>query len=99
MGHVALLGDSIFDNVAYVGGGPDVVSQLRGLLGPGWRASLLAIDGSMIADIPAQLERLPSDTTHIVVSVGGNDALDHAPIVGQPVQTVGEAIERLAALR
>jgi len=28
MRHVVLLGDSIFDNAAYVHGGPDVVAQL-----------------------------------------------------------------------
>src|SRR5690349_5483722 len=30
--HVVLLGDSIFDNAAYVGGGPDVITQLRAAL-------------------------------------------------------------------
>lgn len=29
MSNVVLLGTSIFDNAAYVGGGPDVVTQLR----------------------------------------------------------------------
>ena len=29
MGHVVLLGDSVLDNGAYVGAGPDVVSQVR----------------------------------------------------------------------
>lgn len=29
MSHVVLLGDSIFDNAAYVAGGPDVIHQLR----------------------------------------------------------------------
>jgi hypothetical protein len=28
MGHVILLGDSVFDNAAYVGGAPDVIAQL-----------------------------------------------------------------------
>ena len=27
MGHVVLLGDSIFDNAAYVRGGPDVIRR------------------------------------------------------------------------
>ena len=35
--HIALLGDSIFDNNAYTGGAPDVVTHLRGILPPGWR--------------------------------------------------------------
>jgi hypothetical protein len=29
MKHIVLLGDSIFDNGAYVNGGPDVVTQLK----------------------------------------------------------------------
>jgi hypothetical protein len=36
MGHLVLLGDSVFDNAAYVGGGPDVVAQLRARLPTGW---------------------------------------------------------------
>jgi hypothetical protein len=32
MAHVALLGDSVFDNAAYVAGGQDVVTQLRARL-------------------------------------------------------------------
>ena len=54
-GQVALLGDSILDNGAYTSGGPDVISQLRSLLPRSWRASLLAVDGSMIADLADQL--------------------------------------------
>jgi hypothetical protein len=47
MGHVVLLGDSIFDNAAYVRGGPDVVKQLRAKLPLDWRASLVAVDGAV----------------------------------------------------
>jgi hypothetical protein len=53
--HVALLGDSIFDNAAYVRGGPDVVAQLREELPPGWTASLLAVDGAVIAGVARPL--------------------------------------------
>jgi hypothetical protein len=42
MGYVILLGDSVFDNAAYVGGGPDVIAQLREQLPAGWRATLSA---------------------------------------------------------
>ncbi|MGZ8470667.1 MAG: SGNH/GDSL hydrolase family protein, partial [Gemmatirosa sp.] len=34
MRHLVLLGDSIFDNAAYVRGGPDVVAQVRARLPP-----------------------------------------------------------------
>ena len=54
MPHLVLLGDSILDNAAYTNGGPDVVTQVRGLLPKPWKASLLAIDGSTTNDVPAQ---------------------------------------------
>src|SRR5688500_14337329 len=54
-GHVVLLGDSIFDNGAYVSGGPDVVAHLRAMLPRGWEATLLAVDGAVIDDVFRQL--------------------------------------------
>ena len=42
MTHAVLLGDSIFDNAAYVASGPDVLRQLSGILPSGWRATLNA---------------------------------------------------------
>jgi hypothetical protein len=81
MPHIALLGDSIFDNAAYVPGGPDVVTQLRGMLPAGWSASLLAVDGAVIDGVSRQLAKLPSDATHLVVSAGGNDALGHSDLL------------------
>ena len=75
MKHLVLLGDSIFDNAAYVAGGPAVIDQVGGKLPAGWRATLLAVDGSMAGDVSAQIKRLPGDATHLALSVGGNDAL------------------------
>jgi len=40
VGHIALLGDTIFDNGVYTSGEPDVVTHLRSLLPSGWEASL-----------------------------------------------------------
>ena len=99
MGHVVLLGDSVFDNAAYVAGAPDVVHQVRERLPKGWRATLLAVDGSVIASVPAQLARLPGDATHLVLSVGGNDALGAAGFLDQPARSVAEALDRLADVR
>jgi len=99
MKHVTLLGDSVFDNGAYVGGGPDVVTQLRQRLPAGWRAALAAVDGGVIRDIPRQLERLPDDATHLVISVGGNDALDFSAVLGAPSHSVANTLEQLAAIR
>jgi GDSL-like Lipase/Acylhydrolase family len=82
MPHLALLGDSIFDNVAYTNGGPEVVSQVRAHLPPGWSASLLAVDGSTTHNVRDQVQRLPQEATHIVLSVGGNDALTYGSRLG-----------------
>jgi hypothetical protein len=96
MAHIVLLGDSIFDNAAYVRGGPDVVRQLRAILPGGWQATLLAVDGATSTGVASQLRRLPSDATHLVVSAGGNDALGASHLLGAPVATVGEAVMLLA---
>jgi hypothetical protein len=87
-----LLGDSIFDNARYTSGEPDVVSHLRALL-PGWRASLLAIDGSVTGDVVRQVARVPGDATHVVLSVGGNDALMNSDLLNLPVESTAEALE------
>jgi GDSL-like Lipase/Acylhydrolase family len=95
-GHVVLLGDSIFDNRAYVNGGPDVVEQLRGELSPGWKATLLALDGDVIAGVHRQLLALPDDATHLVVSAGGNDALGFAHLLEAPARSVAQALALFA---
>jgi hypothetical protein len=92
MGHVVLLGDSIFDNARYVPGGPAVIDQLRHALPRGWRATLLAIDGDLTPGVPLQLARLPSDATQLFVSTGGNDALMQSGILPRPVRTVADAL-------
>ena len=75
MSHLVLLGDSIFDNAAYVAGAPSVIDQVRSLLPKGWTATLLAVDGHVALDVLEQIKRIPADATHLVMSVGGNDAL------------------------
>jgi lysophospholipase L1-like esterase len=97
MSHIVLLGDSIFDNGVYVPGQPDVVRQLQAALPEGWRATLLAVDGAVTRSVKAQLGRLPPDATHLVVSVGGNDALGESHVLGAAVRSVGEGVALLAA--
>jgi hypothetical protein len=99
MNHVVLLGDSIFDNKAYVGNGPDVVEQLSDMLPSGWHASLLAVDGASTHDVKYQLERLPPDATHVVVSAGGNDALGHADMLQEWTWSAARVLDRLADIR
>jgi hypothetical protein len=101
MPHLVLLGDSIFDNAQYTSGGPDVVSQVRNLLPAGWAASLLAVDGSMTGNIPDQLRLLPKDCTHLVLSVGGNNALAEASrlgisLFGMTGEPISRALDSLA---
>ncbi len=91
-GHVVLLGDSIFDNKSYVRPGPDVVRQVRGILPAGWDATLLAIDGDVTAGVPRQLLGLPGGATHLVVSVGGNDALRVASLLDSRPRSLADAL-------
>ena len=94
-----LLGDSIFDNAAYVAvGAPDVVRQVRQRLAPGSRARLAAVDGSTTKDVSDQLRDLPADATHLVVSAGGNDALHNSDFLTQPARSTAEALLGLAGI-
>jgi hypothetical protein len=77
MYHAVLSGDSIVDHAAHVTGGPDVRSQLEAELTPDWRVTLLGVDGNRTLAVIAQNQRLPHDASYLVVSVGGNDALDN----------------------
>jgi hypothetical protein len=98
MGHIVLLGDSIFDNARYVPDRPPVIEQLRQVLPPGWDATLLAVDGHVTDDVANQLRRLPPDATHLVVSAGGNDALGESLVLNEPTSTVEEALELFYAV-
>ncbi len=99
MGHVILLGDSIFDNARYVPAEPAVIDQVRRALPAGWSATLLAVDGHVTRNVTEQLKRLPADATHLFVSVGGNDALGESGLLSEPAVTVGEALGLVAAAR
>jgi lysophospholipase L1-like esterase len=90
--HIALLGDSIFDNKAYVGSEPDVVEHLRRLLPPPWRATLTAVDGSTTRDLERQLTRAPRDASHLIISIGGNDAWMNRDLLSTTVRSTGETL-------
>jgi lysophospholipase L1-like esterase len=91
-----LLGDSILDNAAYVGSDPAVAEQLRDAVSPDWRVTLAAVDGASAADVESQLEQVDTTATHLIVSAGGNDALNWSGVLGARVTTVAEA-EQLVA--
>jgi len=73
--HLCLMGGSIFDNDGYVPGEPGVLEQLGRAIPKTWSASRVAIDGACIEGIPNQIGRVPSHTTDLIVSIGGNDLL------------------------
>ena len=99
MNHIVLLGDSIFDNASYVPGKPAVIEQLRHRLPGNCEATLLAVDGDVTSDVIGQTDRLPKDTTHLVLSCGGNDALQHLEILYDPACSVAEVLERFTSIR
>ncbi len=76
MRRVVLLGDSIFDNAAYVAGGPDVIKQVQAYLPAGWEGILRAVDGHVTTDVPqlsADVERcapsgVPDSAVHHLLS-------------------------------
>jgi hypothetical protein len=98
MNHAILLGDSVFADAAYIGGGPDVSHQLQHMLPAGDNATLLARDGAVIAGISEQLRVLPSDASHLVISVGGNDALRESHVLESGARSEADALLKLAAV-
>lgn len=96
MTHIVLLGDSIFDNAPYVREGTAVTNQLRACLPAPGQVTLLARDGSVLDDMPAQfaaLQQLAEAPTQLVVSCGGNDVLGWLGAMQSPVASVLEAAE------
>jgi hypothetical protein len=65
-------------------------------LPPGWRATLLAVDGDVASGVVRQLGSLPPDATHLVISAGGNDALGFAHLLEARADSVAEALAILA---
>jgi len=96
VGHVCLLGDSIFDNAAYVRTQPTVIEHLRQALPAGWDATLLAVDGDTAMDVREQLGRLEQSATHLFVSAGGNDVYNASGVLLERALTVREAVGLLA---
>src|SRR5688500_2671931 len=62
------------------------------MLPRGWEATLLAVDGAVIDDVFRQLGDIPADATHIVLSVGGNDALGHVELLDRRARNGAEAL-------
>lgn len=97
--HIVLLGDSIFDNAKYVPDGLPVIEQLRQIISPDWQATLVAVDGDATPDVFGQIKRIPETATHLIVSIGGNDALGSTGVMNQQADTVQFALHHLSIIR
>jgi hypothetical protein len=98
-GHVVLLGDSIFDNARYVPGGTSVIEHVRRKFPADWEATLAAVDGARVLNVYDQLERVPTNATHLVVSAGGNDALWVAGgLLARPANSIQAALREVGAM-
>jgi hypothetical protein len=94
--HIVLIGDSIFDNAAYVNGGLDVIGHLRNEIPRSWKATLHAVDGSIVSGVRNQIAGIPADATHLVISAGGNDAISQAGILDESDESTGQTFNRVA---
>ncbi|HKF53887.1 MAG TPA: SGNH/GDSL hydrolase family protein [Blastocatellia bacterium] len=96
LNHIVLIGDSIFDNASYVNGGLDVIAHLRNEIPCGWKATLCAVDGSIVSAIQTQVANIPSNATHLIISAGGNDAINEAGILDVYDQSTVQTLNRMA---
>jgi len=72
---------------------------VRAALPARWTVTLLAIDGSLASDVAKQLAKIPPSATHLVVSVGGNDAILEVGILAEEAGSVAVALSKLARVR
>jgi len=100
MKHIILAGDSIFDNSAYINNTePDVTAQVKSVMGKNDRVTLLAVDGDVTSGVKRQLNRMPEDATHLIISAGGNDALGVLHELTEPVNNIGEGFYKFYDMR
>ena len=69
------------------------------MLPHGWRATLAAANGHVVNDVCGQLAGVPADVSHLVVSVGGNNALMYSATLLAPSDSTDGALARVAEKR
>jgi hypothetical protein len=87
--HLALLGDSTFDNKAYTQDSPSVTEHLIQL---GNTVTLCAKDGALISALLPQSQTIPETATHLIISIGGNNGLSLSGILLKPIDTVEQGV-------
>ena len=92
---IDLIGDSIFDNQPYVDSGDSVIEQIT-VISP-VPVNLLAVDGDTTIHCLDVLKQQggPKGDIGAVLSIGGNDALQSAPVLSEPTNNVFEALTKL----
>lgn len=92
---IDLLGDSILDNSEYVSAGEAVIDLISSR--SPIPVNLLAVDGHTTLECLEILENMapPESVTGAVLSIGGNDALQAALVLDQPVKTVAHAFSKM----
>ena len=92
---IDLLGDSIFDNQPYVNSGDSVIEQISVI--SSIPVNLLAVDGDTTIHCLDVLKQQggPKADIGAVLSIGGNDALQSAPVLSEPTNDVFEALTKL----
>jgi len=95
---VTLLGDSILDNGPYTRPDPDTTAHLARLLSPQWSVERLAQDGATMSGLPAQLGALEGRPEYAVLSIGGNDAIEHIGVLDRRASHAAEVLAELLAI-
>lgn len=102
MPRLVLLGDSILDNGSYTAPAPDTRTLVQHTLGSEWSVDLFARDGDVIAHVPTQLLRLEASSAPrpdvVVLSIGGNDALQHTDLLIDGPTSSGKLLDRLVSI-
>ena len=92
---VALLGDSIIDNKVYVEQNElSVTEHLQKINDEDYYFEMIAVDGDTTKEvIDNQLEKIRANTSHIVLSIGGNDLLQKLDIMFNETSGMIESLE------
>jgi lysophospholipase L1-like esterase len=94
---LALIGDSILDNDPYTRPEPNTTAHLQRLL-TDWSIHRLAQDGARMADIQFQLRELEGCLDTAILSVGGNDAVEHIGLLERRASSSAEVLQQLLGI-
>lgn len=93
MKSIVLIGDGTLDNELYSEGAPSIAEHLGELLPLEWQVSSLAQEGSSLAATAEQIDSIPMHASHLVVSMGGVDALANVDLFTLPIKSAGEGLD------